>query len=140
VALACGFVIGFRFHRGSLYAAAFCLLALLTGLALALLGDTLGTRSRDPAATAQWLLLPQLIFGFLSVGIQPLQRFPGWLQPIVENQPISRLVYALQALAGDSGDKVAPVTWSVIWPALAWLAGIMAVTVPWAVAVYRRRS
>jgi ABC-2 type transport system permease protein len=140
VALACGFVIGFRFHRGSLYAAAFCLLALLTGLALALLGDTLGTRSRDPAATAQWLLLPQLIFGFLSVGIQPLQRFPGWLQPIVENQPISRLVYAMQALAGDSGDKVAPVTWSVIWPALAWLAGIMAVTGPWAAAVYRRRS
>jgi hypothetical protein len=46
----------------------------------------------------------------------------------------------MQALAGDSGDKVAPVTWSVIWPALAWLAGIMAVTVPWAAAVYRRRS
>ncbi len=140
VALACGFVIGFRFYRGSLYAAAFCLLTLLTGLALALLGDTLGTKSRDPAATAQWLLLPQLIFGFLSVGVQPLQRFPTWLQPIVENQPISRLVYAMQSLAGDSGDQVPPVTWSVIWPALAWVAGIMAVTLPWAVIVYRRRS
>ena len=90
VALACGYVIGFRFHRGPLYIAAFCLLVLLTGLALAFMGDAIGTNSRNPAATAQWLLLPQLIFGFLSVGIQPVQRFPEWIQPIVRNQPISQ--------------------------------------------------
>jgi len=140
VALAAGYVIGFRFHRGLWYAAVFCLLTLLIGLALALLGDTLGTKSRDPAATAQWLLLPQLIFGFLSVGIQPLHRFPEWIRPVVDNQPISRLVYALQALAGDSAGGVPPVTWSVIGPALAWTVGIMAVTLPWAVVVYRRRT
>lgn len=140
VALACGYAIGFRFHRGPWYAAAFCLLTLLIGLALALLGDTLGTKSRDPAATAQWLLLPQLIFGFLSVGIQPLHRFPEWVQPIVDNQPISRLVYAMQALAGDSGDGVPPVTWAVVGRALAWVVGIIAVTLPWAVVVYRRRT
>lgn len=140
VALACGYLIGFRFHRGPWHAAAFCLLALFVGLALALLGDTLGTKSRDPAATAQWLLLPQLIFGFLSVGIQPLHRFPHWVQPIVDYQPISRFVYALQALAGDSGNGVAPVSWSVIGAALAWVVGIIAVTLPWAAMVYRRRS
>ncbi len=140
VALICGYAIGFRFHRGFLYATAFCLLALLTGLVLALLGDTLGTRSKDPAATAQWLLLPQLIFGFLSVGIQPLQRFPEWIQPLVRHQPISRIVDALRAFAGDAGDGLAPVTWSVVTPALAWLVGIAAVTVPWAFVVYRRRA
>lgn len=140
VALVCGHIIGFRFYRGPMNALMFCLLALFTGLALALLGDTLGTKSRDPAATAQWLLLPQLIFGFLSVGVQPLQRFPDWIQPIVENQPISRLIQAMRSLAGDCEPGVAPVSWSVIWPALAWVAGIIAVTVPWAVAVYRRRS
>jgi ABC-2 type transport system permease protein len=140
VAVACGYVIGFRFYRGPVNTAAFCGLALLTGLALAILGDTVGTKSRDPAATAQWLLLPQLIFGFLSVGIQPLARFPDWLQPIAHNQPISRIVEALRVLAGDSGDGVAPVTWSVIGPALAWVVGIMAVTLPWAAAVYRWRA
>jgi len=140
VALACGYAIGFRFHRGPWFAVAFCLLTLLTGLTLAFLGDTVGTKSRDPASTAQWLLLPQMIFGFLSVGIQPLKRFPEWIQPIVDNQPISRLVYALQALAGDSADGVPPVTWSVLWPAVAWVVGIAAVTLPWAVRVYRRRT
>jgi ABC-2 type transport system permease protein len=140
VALACGYVIGFRFHRGPLDAAAFCLLVLLTGLALAFLADAIGTNSRNPAATAQWLLLPQLIFGFLSVGIQPLQRFPEWIRPVVHNQPISRLVYAMQALAGDTVDGVAPVTWSVIRPALAWVIGVIALTLPWATAVYRRRT
>lgn len=139
VALACGYVIGFRFHRGPLCAAAFCLLALGTGLALALLGDTLGTKSRDPAATAQWLLLPQLIFGFLSVGIQPLQRFPDWIQPVVRNQPISRIIDALRVLAGDAGTGVAPVGWSVIGFALAWVAGVAAVTLPWSYRVYRGR-
>lgn len=140
VALACGHVIGFRFYRGPLDALGFCVLVLLTGLALALLGDTIGTKSRDPAATAQWLLLPQLIFGFLSVGVQPLYRFPEWIQPIVENQPVSRLIDAMRSLAGDSGPGVEPVSWSVIWPALAWIVGIAAATLPWAVAVYRRRS
>lgn len=140
VALACGYVIGFRFYRGPVNALLFCVLVLLTGLALALLGDTLGTKSRDPAATAQWLLLPQLIFGFLSVGVQPLDRFPDWIQPVVDNQPISALIYAMRSLAGDTDDNVAPVTWSVIWPALGWVIAIGAVTVPWAVMVYRRRS
>ena len=74
------------------------------------------------------------------MGIQPLSRFSEWIRPIVDNQPISRLVYALQALAGDSGDGVPPVTWSVIWPAVAWVVGIAAVTLPWAILVYRRRT
>lgn len=139
VALACGYVIGFRFHRGALFIAGFCLLALLTGLALAFLGDVVGTNSQNPAATAQWLLLPQLIFGFLSVGIQPLHRFPEWIQPVVRDQPISQIVYALQALAGDSAPGVAPVTWAVIRPAVIWILVVMALTLPWAVAVYRRR-
>lgn len=140
VALACGYAIGFRFHRSPPAIAAFCLLVLLTGLALAFLADAIGTNSRNPAGTAQWLLLPQLIFGFLSVGIQPLERFPGWIQPIVHNQPISRIVDALHALAGDSVQEAAPVTWSVIGPALAWVVGVIAVTLPFAIAVYRRRS
>jgi ABC-2 type transport system permease protein len=49
----------------------------------------------------QWLLLPQMILGLLSVGVQPAELFPQWIQPIVRNQPTSQWVYALRALAGD---------------------------------------
>jgi ABC-2 type transport system permease protein len=140
VALACGHVIGFRFHREPLEIAAFCLLVLLAGVALTFLGDVIGTNSRNPAATTQWLLLPQLIFGYLSVGLQPLHRVPEWIQPVVRDQPVSQLVYALQALAGDSGQWAVPVTWSVIGPAVAWAIGIIVVTLPWAIVVYRRRG
>ena len=99
-----------------------------------------GATSRNPAATTQWLLLPQLIFGYLSVGLQPLHRFPEWIQPVVRDQPVSQLVYALQALAGDTGQWAVPVTWSVVGPALAWVVGIIVLTLPFAVVVYRWRT
>ena len=50
------------------------------------------------------------------------------------------LVYALQALAGDSTPGTAPVTWSVVAPAIAWMIGLILVTVPFAIIVYRRRN
>lgn len=140
VALACGYVVGFRFHRSFPYTAAFCLLVIAAGVAMAFMGDVVGTRSKNPAATAQWLLLPQLIFGLLSVGIQPAHRFSEWIQPVVRNQPISQLVNALQAFAGDSVPGAVPVTWSAVGPALAWVGGLIVVMLPFAVAVYRRRD
>ena len=76
VALICGHIIGFRFHRGVLYAVGFCVLVLLIGAVLSLLGDLIGTSSRSPEATTPVLLGPQLIFGLLSVGIQPVELFP----------------------------------------------------------------
>ena len=59
---------------------------------------------------------------------------------MVRDQPVSQLVYALQALAGDTAPGAVSVTWSVVGPALAWVAGIIALTLPWAILVYRRRN
>ena len=116
IALICGYVIGFRFYRGPGYIVAFCLLVLLVGGALSLLFDLIGTKSQSPEATTPLLMLPQLILGLLSVGIQPAELFPEWIQPIVRNQPISQFVYALRALAGDTTDVAVSPTWSVMRP------------------------
>ena len=70
------------------------------------------------------MLVPQLILGWLSVGLQPVERFPEWIQPFVRNQPISQFVYALRALAGDSTPAAGEVTWSVIGPALVWVVAL----------------
>jgi ABC-2 type transport system permease protein len=129
-ALLCGHVIGFRFYNSVEYTVGFCLLALLIGIGLSVLADMVGAANKNPEATIHLLLLPQVIFGLLSVGVQPVEQFSGWIQPFVRDQPISQFIYALRALAGDSTPAAGAVTWSVIGPALAWVAGSMMVAIP----------
>ena len=131
VSLVCGHIIGFRFHGPLWHTAGFIGLALLIGAALALMGDLIGAATRNPEATAPLLLVPQVTLGLASVGLQPAERFPGWIQPFVRNQPLSQWLNALRALAGDSTPAAPPVTWSVIGPGLAWIAGIIVVFTWW---------
>jgi ABC-2 type transport system permease protein len=94
-----------------------------------LLGDMTGTAIENPEATTPIMILPQLIFGWVSVGVQPVERFPRWIQGFVRDQPISQFVYALRALAGDSTPAAGSVSWSVIAPALLWVTPYVAVAV-----------
>jgi ABC-2 type transport system permease protein len=139
IALICGYVIGFRFYRSAVFTVVFCLLVLLIGVVLSLLGDLIGTGLRNPEATIPLLMGPQLIFGLLSVGIQPADQFPHWIQPIVRDQPISQFVYALRALAGDTTDAVPAVSWSVLGPTLAWVLGLLVFLVGVSVVILGRR-
>jgi len=139
ISLMCGHVIGFRFYGGLLHTAGFCLLVLLIGAALSFVGDLIGTASQNPEATTHMMMLPQLIFGLLSVGVQPVERFPDWIQGFVRNQPISQFVFALRALAGDSTPAAGAVTWQVIGPAVIWVASVIVVMVPLYVLVAVRR-
>ena len=100
-AIVFGHIIGFRFHRGLGYTVAFCVLALLIGLMVTFVGDLAGAVSKSPEATSYMLLMPSLILIMLSVGIQPVELFPEWIQPFVRDQPFSQFVYALRTLAGD---------------------------------------
>ncbi|HET6735914.1 ABC transporter permease [Mycobacterium sp.] len=139
VSLVCGHIIGFRFYSGVAHTIGFCLLVLLIGVALSFLGDLIGAANENPEATAPIMLLPQLIFGLLSVGLQPVERFPEWIQPFVRDQPISQFVYALRALAGDSTPAAGEVTWSVTGPALAWSVGLTVILIPLHALVSSRR-
>jgi ABC-2 type transport system permease protein len=138
-ALVCGYVIGFRFHGGWLHAAGFCALMLSIGAALSLLGDLIGVANENPEATVPVMLVPQLFFGLLSVGLQPVERFPEWIRPFARNQPVSQFVEALRALAGDSASSPGSVTWSSVGPALAWVTALIAVCLPLHAIVSARR-
>ena len=85
-----------------MYTVVFVLLVIVIGSLLSFGADLIGTGSRNPEAMTPLLILPPLIFGLLSVGVQPAQQFPHWIQPIVRNQPMSQFVNALRALAGDA--------------------------------------
>jgi ABC-2 type transport system permease protein len=140
VALACGYVIGFRFYGGVPHTLGFCLLVLVIGAVLALLGDLIGTANKNPEATTPLLLPPLFVLGLLSVGLQPAERFPAWIQGFVRNQWASQFIYALRALAGDSTPAAGAVTWSMMIPTLIWLAGFFIILIPLHVFVSSRRS
>lgn len=139
ISLACGHVIGFRFYGGPTHTVLFCVLVLLIGAALSFLGDFIGVASENPEATTYMMMLPQLIFGMLSVGVQPIERFPGWIQGFVRNQPVSQFVYALRAFAGDSTPNAVQVTWSAVGPAVIWVVALIGTVVPLHALVSRRR-
>jgi len=107
---------------------------------LSFAADLIGTGTRNPEAMTPLLILPPLIFGLLSTGIQPVQQFPRWIQPFVRDQPISQFVDALRALAGDTTGFGGSVTWSGIAPSLAWICGLAAVLVPVSAIVLSRRA
>jgi ABC-2 type transport system permease protein len=137
--LVCGHVIGFRFYGGVANTVGFCLLVLLIGAALSLLGDLIGAASENPEATTNLMMPPMLVFGGLSVGLQPVERFPEWIQGFVRDQPISQFIYALRALAGDSTAAAGEATWSVIGPALAWMVALIVIVIPLHALVASRR-
>ena len=139
VSLACGYVIGFRFHGGMAHTVGFWLLVLLIGAVLALCGDLIGAWNKNPEATTPLLLPPLFVLGLLSVGLQPVERFPTWIRGFVRNQPTSQYVYALRVLAGDSTPAGSAVNWSVIGPTLIWLASASVIVVPLHVLVSTRR-
>ena len=138
-AIICGHVIGFRFYGSAVNTAGFCALVLLIGVLVSVVGDLVGLVVPVPETTIHILLLPQITLMTLSVGFQPAELFPGWIQPFVRNQVFSQFVYALRALAGDASGSAAPPTLSVVGPALLWLIGGSAATALMYALVRRRR-
>lgn len=123
-ALIYGYVIGFRFSAGALQAALFCVTALAISTILSFGADAIGTMSKSPEATSQALTLPQLVLGMASTGFVPETGFPEWIRPFVRNQPISQFSSAMRDMADGS------VSFSVIFPALAWIVGLAVVLIP----------
>lgn len=130
VALACGFAIGFRFYGSAVHTVVFCLLLAFIGIALSLIGDVIGAANKNPEATMPILIIPQIVLGLLSVGLQPVEQFPSWIQGFVRDQPTSQYVFALRALADDSGPGAGVVSWSVIAPTLYWGGAFIVVLLP----------
>ncbi len=111
----------------------------LIGAGLALIGDLIGVATQNPEATAPMMLVPQLTLGLASVGLQPVERFPEWIQGFVRNQPLSQWVYGMQALAGDTTDAAPQATLSVLGPGVAWAVGVIVVAGLLHALVSRRR-
>ncbi|HEY3036954.1 MAG TPA: ABC transporter permease, partial [Streptosporangiaceae bacterium] len=126
--------IGFRFHAGPAAALAAVAQAVATGLAFSWLNLLLGLAVRDPESAGLAGLFPIIILFFTSSTLVPVATMPGWLQAFAKANPITVITAALRALC--LGGPTTP-------PALeatAWLIGLLAVTVPAAIASYRHAA
>jgi len=126
--------IGFRFHAGPAAALAAVALAVATGLAFSWLNLLLGLAIRDPESAGLAGLFPVIILFFTSSTLVPVATMPGWLQAFATANPITVITGALRALC-LGGPATRPVA-----EATAWLLGLLAVTIPAAVARYRHAA
>jgi len=118
VAVAAGFVVGFRFERGVGWAVVFVLVAVLFAVALGLAVAPIGIRSTRPQEIGPMMFMVLIPLVNFSSAFVPVTAFPEWLRPVVQLSPFTSEVEALRALSTE-GASLTPV-----WHAAAWIAGL----------------
>ena len=129
-----GSAIGFRFHAGPGAALTAAALAVAVGTVFSWLNMLLGLLVRNPEAAGLAGLFPIIILTFTSSTLVPVTTMPGWLQAFARANPVTDMAGALRALC-LGGPTARPVT-----ETLAWLAAILAVTIPAAISRYRHAA
>jgi ABC-2 type transport system permease protein len=130
--LAVAVAIGFRPHAdaGHWLAAAGVLLSYV--LALSWLAAAIGLLARSPEAANGCAFLVSFL-PYASSAFVPVATMPTWLQPFAGHQPVTPVIETLRALLlGTGGGR--PLT------ALAWCAGILALSVAASGVLFRRRT
>jgi len=129
-----GVAIGFRFHAGPAAALAVVALAVATGVAFSWLNLLLGLAVKESESAGLAGLFPVVILFFTSSALVPVATMPGWLQAFARANPVTVITGALRALC-LGGPTARPVI-----QAAAWLAGLLVITIPAAIAAYKRAA
>jgi ABC transporter DrrB family efflux protein len=137
--VAVGYAVGFRLHGSLLSGLAAFGLVVAFGYAFEWVFIALGllARTAQGAQGAGLLVFP---LAFVSSAYVPASSMPGWLQVFSNNQPLTYMVDAVRALTlGPHAESMLghPASFFVT-RALIWTLAILAVSVPLAVACYRR--
>jgi ABC-2 type transport system permease protein len=140
VLLACGLLVGWRWHNGLGRAALAVGLLLLLRFALLWAGVYLGLAAKSPesVATVQLLIWPVT---FLSSAFVATSTMPGWLGTLAEWNPLSATATATRELFGNpgwGGDSF--VAEHALAMAVAWPLLLLAVFVPLSVRRFQRLS
>jgi ABC-2 type transport system permease protein len=139
VTVAIGFAVGFRLHGTALDGLAAFGLVVAFGYVFEWVFITVGMFART-AQAAQGVALLVFPVTFVSSAYVPASSMPGWMQVFAEHQPITYMVDAVRALTlGPSAEaQLGHPTSYFVTRALLWAVAILAVSVPLAVARYRR--
>jgi oleandomycin transport system permease protein len=141
--LAIGMVLGFRIGTDVWSLLAAVGLMLVFALAFSWVSVLVGVVAKDPEKVQLFGFTALFPVTFVSNVFVPTNTMPGWLQPIVDANPVTILSDACRALM--VGDDTAGTDWyveSATTPAvqsLLWAAGIALVFAPLSVWALRRR-
>jgi len=139
VTVGIAFAVGFRLHGSAVEGLAAFGLVIVFGFAFEWLFVTMGLFAGN-AQAAQGMGMIVFPFAFISSAYVPVASMPSWLQVFAAHQPLTYMVDAVRALTlGPEAQALLghPAGYFVV-PALIWSAAIVAVTLPLAVAKYRR--
>ncbi|MBF9135440.1 ABC transporter permease [Plantactinospora sp. S1510] len=138
VMVACGLLVGWRWHGTVGAALAGFGLLLLLRFALLWLGIYLGLLLRNPEAVVamQILVWPVL---FLSNALVSPETMPGWLGMVAEGNPLSATVSATRELFGNPGwEGDSWLRQHALAMALGWPVLLIGIFLPLSVRRYRR--
>jgi ABC-2 type transport system permease protein len=131
--LGVAFLIGFRPHAGPLdwLAAIGVLLAFI--LAISWMAAAIGLIAGSPEA-ANGFTFVVMFLPYASSAFVPVDTMPSWIQGFAQHQPVTPVIETLRGLLLGTPVGSNP------WTALAWCAGILAVSITVSGVLFRRRT
>jgi len=139
VTVAIAYAVGFRLHGSAIDGLAAFALVVAFGFAFEWVFITLGLLAGN-AQAAQGMGMIVFPFAFISSAYIPVHTMPGWLQVFAKHQPLTYMVDSVRALTlGPHAQQLLghPASYFVA-RALIWALAIVAVSLPVAIAKYRR--
>ncbi|WP_132992063.1 ABC transporter permease [Gordonia zhaorongruii] len=134
ILLAVGYAMGFRFSQGILPAVGLVAVAVVFGAAYAVFVLAISVNAPPGAPLVQYLGLLMSVLMFFNSGFSPIDGYPGWLQPIVANQPMTPAIELMRSLATGG-----PITMNLIKVAL-WAAIFVGASIYPALVGYRKAA
>jgi ABC-2 type transport system permease protein len=131
--LGVGVLVSFRPHAGALdwLAAAALLLAFV--VALSWFAAVIGLLAKTPEG-ANGFTFFVMFLPYPSSAFVPIHTMPAWIQGFATHQPVTPVIETLRSLLLGTPAGANP------WQAVAWCAGILAVSVALSALLFRRRT
>jgi ABC-2 type transport system permease protein len=143
VVLATGFAIGWRPDATALSVVAGVGVAVLFAYAFTWVNTCIALAVKGPEAAQGIVFVALFPLAFVSNVFAPTQGMPSWLAAIANWNPVSAVASACRDLFGAVNPSAAVQVWPMQHPveaALIWSVGLLAVCVPLAGHLYRRRT
>jgi len=143
IVVAAGLVVGWRPTTGVLSVAAGLGLALFFTYAICWTFGCVGLVARNIEAAMSIGFIVLFPMAFVSNAMVPTQGMPAWLRVIADWNPVSAVTAACRQLFGNPNPSALVQDWPMQHPvvaALLWSAALLAICVPLAVYLFRRRT